>query len=422
MQTVKCQKSERNARYCFTKHVLRTVRLPKMANISNNMATSEIYPECIYSNESSNLTEIGISSECRFLDVSNNLTISEFTPECRLFPGHLSYCTLLIWCKRVSVSLSICGCMFAAFIIWLFNKYKEIYQRMILQLIIATLLQDAAYLLVDIVTETTPLCLIQATLIQFTAIVTILWICIIIFDLLANIVWGKPIRKFEIPISLCCWSVAAITAGLPFTGDAYGSAGAWCWLKNKWVWRFGLLYIWSFISFVFVFCSVLVMASKVRGSFKRNLGPSALGLVRRQLSVKEDIKTLKTYPVVYLIVIIFPLIHRIQNAISSSDGTFWLVLLHTLAGPLDGAAMSLAFITDRMTRSTFHISSIKEAWKKKFHRKASRAESMELRFSVSSVELNRPGSKKSVIFNIPVEQSNVKKNASETTIESVLNT
>ncbi|PVD18342.1 hypothetical protein C0Q70_20891 [Pomacea canaliculata] len=70
---------------------------------------------------------------------------------------------------------------------------------------------------------------------------------------------------------------------------------------------------------------------------------------RNHQMLREDIKPLRLYPFVYLIVSIFPLINRIQNAFAPHNHVFALVVLACLSAPLHGALNALVFGMDRET-------------------------------------------------------------------------
>ncbi|TDH06719.1 hypothetical protein EPR50_G00116130 [Perca flavescens] len=65
------------------------------------------------------------------------------------------------------------------------------------------------------------------------------------------------------------------------------------------------------------------------------------------VSLAEEIKPLKWYPSVYLLVSIFPLINRLHNAFYPQDPSFSLTLLHVLSAPLHGLANAFVFGLDR---------------------------------------------------------------------------
>ena len=85
----------------------------------------------------------------------------------------------------------------------------------------------------------------------------------------------------------------------------------------------------------------------------------------------RDIRTLRFYPIVYFLSIIFPLTDRLQNAVSyatEEEYVFPLVLLHCMFGPLKGFANAIVFLVDERTWKLLNKRSLKEAWEKKFRR------------------------------------------------------
>ena len=282
----------------------------------------------------------------------------------------LEQCDWIKRSKKFSASLSIIGCLSTIFIVWLYRKYTEFTQRMIIHLSIATLLQAIFFLLVDIELEPTPLCQVQGALLQFNSWVILLWIISIIFNLLWNVIWLKHLEKYEAPITLLCWGLPIVIAAIPFTDDAYAPAGAWCWYKNSVGWMFGTWYAWSMASVVFVFISIAVITYKIRSRSRDVVGTFDAENVSRRKSIREAVHTLRIYPIAYFFVILFPTIHRIQNIIEGSPddhhSRYVLALLHSLADPLDGAVITLVFVLDRRTRQVLKPKCIWEALKKKF--------------------------------------------------------
>ena len=289
----------------------------------------------------------------------------------------LAQCDWLKAGKRVAASFSILGCIFTVFVIWLFKKYTEFSQRMIVHLSIATFLQAIFYLIVDIVHEPTAICKLQGALLQFIAWVILLWIISVILNLLWNVMRLKNLEGYERYIVAFCWGVPVVIATVPFADDAYAPSGAWCWYKNSFAWMFGSWYVWSQASVIFILVSIIVITIKLneKSKSKEIIGTFDADFRRRQQSIKEAVRTLRLYPIAYFLVILFPTIHRIQNVIEGSPehhrGTFVLVLLHSLTDPLDGAVITLVFVMDRRTRQVLNMKSIRDAWSKKFEHGAS---------------------------------------------------
>lgn len=290
-----------------------------------------------------------------------------------MFAGEPKLRTWLLACKWVSALPSVIGCLFTIFIIWLFRKYTEFSQRMIVHLSIATFIQATSFLLVDFSSKESTPCIIQGFLMHFIAWVILLWILAVMMNLILQVMCAKRMSRYEVQISIFCWFFPVLIAVMPFADDAYGPAGPWCWLKNTWRWRFGAWYIWSIASELFLLVAFILITYKLRKNEKSCVGTYDSGYNVRHRLVKEAVRTLRLYPIVYFFVIIFPAINRIQNVIHGSEGCdqyiFPLVLLHTLTDPLDGLGITLVFVLDRRTRRLLNLRSIKEAWRRKFKNK-----------------------------------------------------
>lgn len=307
-----------------------------------------------------------------------NVTISNVTSNndgesaCLNLFDSLVQCEWLKRCKKISASLSVIGCLFTIFIIWLFKKYGAFAQRMIIHLCIATLFQAIFYLLVDIEIEATTICKIQGALLQYISWVILLWILSIIMNLLWNVkcIRYRMIEKYEVHISVFCWGLPVIIAALPFADDAYAPSGAWCWYKNSIGWMFGTWYAWSMMSFIFIFVSIAYITYKLRASSRDVVGTFDADYNRRKKSIREAVRTLRLYPIAYFLVILIPTIDRLQNVIIGSpehhESNFVLVLLHCLTDPIDGAVITLVFVMDKRTRQILKLKHIWEALKRKF--------------------------------------------------------
>lgn len=293
-------------------------------------------------------------------------------------------CQWLKRCKTIAASLSIIGCLLTIFIIWLYKKYTEFSQRMIIHLCIATLLRAIVYLLVDITLEATIICKIQGALFQFSSWVILLWILSIIFNLLWRVICLKFLEKYEVHTSLVCWGLPIVIAAVPFADDAYAPAGAWCWYKNSFGWMFGTWYVWSMMSFVFMFVSIIVITYKLCASSPDVVGTFGAGYNRTKESIREAVQTLRLYPIAYFLAILFPTIHRIQNVIAGSHkGSFVLVLLHSLTECIFGAVITLVFVMDRRTRQVLNWKSFWEALKKKKFQSEARIHELTLKSRLS---------------------------------------
>jgi len=55
---------------------------------------------------------------------------------------------------------------------------------------------------------------------------------------------------------------------------------------------------------------------------------------------------LTRYPLIFVLMWIFPIINRVQNWVAGDDGVFWLTLLHTICISIQGTLNSIAYCID----------------------------------------------------------------------------
>ncbi|XP_077988029.1 cyclic AMP receptor-like protein A isoform X2 [Glandiceps talaboti] len=271
-------------------------------------------------------------------------------------------CDAIIAVKRCTASLSLIGCLFMIAVIWIFRKYQFFPQRLILYLSLAALCDSIAYLMGDLHPDG-PLCDFQAWWLTFFDWCVLLWVCCITFNLFCNAVRQVKTDRYELIYHLLCWGVSFIIACLPLIGNHYGPAGAWCWISgdNATTWRFaiwyGPLFVIIFLMFV-VYTYIIIHVNRKVKAWEGTYDPET---ERSKQLLKEEIKPLLVYPFIYLLISIFPLINRIQNAVSHNNPIFVLVLLHALTSPLQGAINAIVYGLDKETRSRLTWTQIKVA-------------------------------------------------------------
>ncbi|KAK3589962.1 hypothetical protein CHS0354_034987 [Potamilus streckersoni] len=241
--------------------------------------------------------------------------------------------------------------------------------RLILYLSISAAFMCISYLMGELHPDGV-LCDFQAWWMTFFDWSVLLWVVCITFNLYMNAVLGKITEKYEWLYHLVCWSTSLLFSCLPFIGDHYGPAGAWCWIKDDWQWRVGIWYgplialiLLMFVVYVYMSCTLNRRVARWEGMYDPDTERS------KQL-LRDDIKPLRAYPFVYLAVTIFPLVNRIQNAIDPSHAVFPLVLLASITVPLHGALNALVFGMDRETLKRLTPLHIKMAFQSHFERGA----------------------------------------------------
>lgn len=177
------------------------------------------------------------------------------------------------------------------------------------------------------------------------------WVCCVSFNLWLLAIKKVYKKEYEKWYHIICWGVPFFWAVIPFVGDHYGPAGVWCWIdNNSYAWRFGVWYVPLFILIIamvitnsYIVWTVYRQASEWEGTYSQQHETDMRLL-------KEEVKRLLAYPLIYLVLSICPLIFRIQNASHRNGPTNYpLLILTVIFGPLQGACNAIAFAMDKET-------------------------------------------------------------------------
>ncbi|XP_077473052.1 cyclic AMP receptor 4 isoform X2 [Stigmatopora argus] len=226
-------------------------------------------------------------------------------------------CAVILTVKRATGTFSLVGCLFVLFVIWLLRRYHSLAQKMILSLTVAAAFDSLAYIMGESHPEGS-LCDFQAWWLTYFDWSALVWVCLITINIYVNLVREMSTNKYEI------------------------------WITDDHVaWRFGIWYVPLFTLILLMSCCyarIICVANKRMQSWLGTFNPER---ERRKVSLAEEIKPLKWYPSVYLLVSIFPLINRLHDALHPQNPSFWLTLLHVLFAPLHGLANAFVFSLDR---------------------------------------------------------------------------
>ena len=125
-----------------------------------------------------------------------SVTTMNVNTSCTLFPANPNNCEIIVTAHRTSSSLSLAGCMFMIFTIWLFRRYVVFSQRLVLYLSIGSLLDSVAYL-VDPSLVGGGLCQFQAWFMNFSNWNVLLLVASITLSLFINVVKFTATSQFE---------------------------------------------------------------------------------------------------------------------------------------------------------------------------------------------------------------------------------
>ena len=305
-------------------------------------------------NLTSNTTEIPVANDTR-----------SSVEDCNLFPDNPDFCLTLVLTKRVAISMAMFGSLVTLVIIVFFKKYKEFSQRLIANLSLASFMLAAAGWITDINKSPTTVCVIQGAIIMYSVVAICLWIMTIMVNLYKLVVYNSSFQSSEKVLTFGCWFVPVIFAGIPFAGnDVYGPAGAWCWFVNKWEWIFGAWYFWRILSVIAIFVLTLRIIFLLRKAARTGRTEES-----NFHALKEDILTLRVYPVAYFILNIIQIIDRSYQSIHGQHSqrfVFPLTLMHCIIGFSYGTALCLIFVLDKRTLSLLTIENIRKTFTQKW--------------------------------------------------------
>ncbi|XP_026886860.2 cyclic AMP receptor-like protein A isoform X1 [Electrophorus electricus] len=255
-------------------------------------------------------------------------------------------CDVILVVKRATGTFSLVACLFMLFVIWLLRRYNSLAQKMILSLTVAAFFDSVAYVMGESHPEGT-LCDLQAWWLTYFDWSALVWVCLITLNLYLNLVKEIRTEHYEIPYHVVAWGVPLFMSVLPLLNGYYGPAGAWCWITGDRVaWRFGIWYVPLFTLIFLMICCYARIISVANERMQSWLGTFNPERERRKVSLAEEIRPLKWYPSVYLLVSLFPLLNRLHNAVFPGQPVFSLTLLHVLSAPLHGLANALVFGRD----------------------------------------------------------------------------
>ena len=267
-----------------------------------------------------------------------------------------------------SAAISFLASLLVVGIILLLKKHKFFVQRLILYLSVAAVLYSLAA--AQAKTNYFPnhpndeYCKWIAFACQYTQWSLLLAICVVTIDILIRLFARRSTTKLEIPYLLFIFLVPATFNWLPFKYKLYGKSGAWCWIKtvdetnNCSIIHDGIILqfsIWYGPLFALLMVTVLAYIAII---IRLKLEDRKLKIYnhgnRNQLqllqNMRKEVWTIFWFPLVYMMLNLFPLANRLIYAIKGHD-YFILWVLHAIISPLQGGFIALVYTLDPETRA-----------------------------------------------------------------------
>ncbi|KAI6649148.1 Cyclic AMP receptor-like protein A-like isoform X2 [Oopsacas minuta] len=309
------------------------------------------------------------------------------------------YCIALEVIRRMIGTISVLSSIFILGLIFQFRRYEFTSQRLIMYLVTATLFDALAYAVGGSVIRTSVLCTIDGFYLSLADWGVVVWVCNITVNLFWNVVVLRPTNRYFEVFYICSGIVVPIFFGIfPFIDNSYGPAGQWCWILGTTttgqILRFLTWYIPIWLIIPGLFIVFLVIIIKLSWEVRR-WDPYNPASDRYRDLIRREIKPLILYPLVFLLLNVFPSINRIQNAIAPDNPIFTLYILHSFSSPLLGAGCTLIFVVNRDTLKELKWSNFRQTLLTRFN---SRGKVMEFNAEGDvverdhSVEISTPGS------------------------------
>ena len=298
-----------------------------------------------------------------------------------LFKDNTEYCTIVeVTVRSISATSAICA-VIVLVLIFLLQRYRFTAQRLILYLVIASLLDAIALSLGGLDLTHSSACAADGFFRMLLRWSLVVWVCNITINLFWNVVVGKWSNKFLELFYISASIVVPIGFSFfPFIDYSYGPAGIWCWISNKRpagkFLRFAIWYIPLWIIIASICCLFIIIIAKLLWEVKR-WRPYSPQNDRKKELVRKEIKPLILYPIFFLIINIFPIANRIQNAIEPQHPLLPLYLLHAISTPLLGLGFTLLFVVNKDTLRELRWSKFKHTLKNRFKQNKSVVEEID---------------------------------------------
>ena len=262
-------------------------------------------------------------------------------------------------------------CLIAVSIVLRMRLYKHFTYRLAMYQILSSLclsVAEVSFITLrnyDDDTYQQKVCKTTAFLLEYFLWIKLLFTLCLVFHLFSLAVCLKNFQKLEIGYVLFSILFPLLYTWIPFIHNSFGIAGAWCWIRDwkddcanekyhegiieQFVLWYGPLFISLTLSVVAVFIILIVLAQRAYAHKKNPENECLIENHERNQNKKaiKELLPLLTYPVLFYILALFPLINRVYSAISynanvnlamahsiteSSWGFFssWALIIHIL--------------------------------------------------------------------------------------------
>lgn len=286
---------------------------------------------------------------------------------------------------RASVGfLSFLCCAAVIFIIILFKKYSFFAQRLILNIAVAAMVHSLSYTSARVNYYTVreiddPYCYFGGVFNHYTAAVELISIWFTTINIFSVGMFQRNISKFEPVYYVATYALPLLWFWVPIWLRAYGTAGGWCGIKRRdadcqsfqkgYYIQFGIWFIPLYISTAIIILLLVAVALKFLRNIRQWRGQYNPVADAAKQTLKNEIRPLIIYPILYLLLNTFSFVSQIYRALNPDSPSTVLPYLRVLTSPLRGAFIAVVFALDKDTRAKLHIAHFKSAcqtWCRKY--------------------------------------------------------
>ena len=260
-------------------------------------------------------------------------------------------------------------CLLVIITIIRLNNYFMYSQRLILYLAIAAFLHSISYTLAR-VNYYTPrylfddYCYFGGFFDMYASWAEVLALCCLTFNVFVNAVMDRwPSTKLQYVYPLVMFLGPLLWCWVPFLNQTYASTLGWCDLRtvdeqcNRFVFGSILLFtLWYgpvYILVIVCFLAVSVAAIMIHRRSRMWLKIYNPEHQQAGWRLKNEVKPLIWYPVVYLLLNVFSFINTVDVVINPNNASVVLLYLRVLTSPLRGAFIAIVYAIHPEIRSRF---------------------------------------------------------------------
>jgi len=261
---------------------------------------------------------------------------------------------------RAAVSaLSLLMCCGAIVISLLLKRWKVFNQRLVLYLLIAGVLISLSTLIGvefshDNSASLDNLCRFSGYLTQTSALIFLNAVFAITIYLFLLVVADYNSDKYRRLYFLAIFLPPLLITWVPFTQDAYGKTGVWCWIKSVnqstcedivfgQYMEYFLYYVPIYLLLLIMIFLYLIMVLDIIRRQRKNVWLNNEETKQKLKMMKSELLSLAAYPLIYAILNIPPIINRIYSSRNPEDPSLVLWYLSGLFGPLHGIFTVIVF-------------------------------------------------------------------------------